>query len=238
VVRAFERALTAEGFEILFNRRLTRQGTGQFGDQSAFRPLQDINKRTLVRQDGIREDLTNLQRIYYFPEYYLSAKRVQNGEEITFAVTITEDRDLYIMEQITQAAIEDGTVTFSEDTLSRGIETEGRAILYGVQFDVGSSVLRPSSKASVEIIAKVLRERPGNFYVVGHTSDTGGFQLNMDLSRDRAASIIETLGRDFGIDTSRLTPIGVGPAAPLASNQNEEGRALNRRVELVERLEN
>lgn len=239
VGRAFEQALSAAGFDILYSRRLVRGGEGDFGDQRAFRPFEDINARGLVRADnGLGEDRTRMQRIYYFPDYYLTARRVQGGEDITFALTITNDRHLYLMEQITRVAMEDGNVTLSEDNLTRGIDTEGRAILYGVQFDVGSSVLRPSSEASVEVIANVLRDRPGRFYIVGHTSDTGGFQLNMDLSQARAAAIIETLGRDYGIDTARLTPLGVGPAAPLASNQNEEGRALNRRVELVERLEN
>ncbi|MEO1780202.1 MAG: OmpA family protein, partial [Pseudomonadota bacterium] len=104
-------------------------------------------------------------------------------------------------------------------------------------FDVGSAVLRPSSTPSIEVIAEVLRERDGNFYVVGHTSDTGSFDLNMQLSRDRAASIVEALGRDYGIEISRLQPVGVGPVAPLATNTSEIGRELNRRVELVERLD-
>ena len=238
VGRAFQMALEAEGFEILFSRRLVRQGTADFGNQRAFRPLQDLNARNLVNERGLGEKTTSLQRIYTFPSYYLSATRTKDGEEITIAITISDDRHFYLLEQITKGAIEDGNVSFSEDTLSRGIDTEGRAILYGVQFDVGSSVLRPSSEASVEVIASVLRARSGNFYVVGHTSDTGEFQMTWTSGRDRAVAIIDVLGRDYGIDTSRLTPIGVGPAAPLASNQNEEGRALNRRVELVERLEN
>ena len=238
VGRAFEKTLQAEGFEVLFSRRLVRGGGDGLGDQREFRPLQDLNLRALVRGDtGLGEDRTRMQRIYYFPDYYLSARRVQGGEDITFALTITNDRHLYLMEQITRVAMEEGNVALSEDTLTQNIDTEGRAILYGVQFDVGSSVLRPSSQSSVEIIANVLRERPGKFYVVGHTSDTGRYQLNMDLSRDRAAAIVATLGTDYGIETSRLTPIGVGPAAPLASNRNEAGRTLNRRVELVERLE-
>ena len=141
------------------------------------------------------------------------------------------------MEEVTRALMADDTVTLSEVGVTSGMDAEGRAVLFGVQFDVGSSVLRPSSTASIEIIANVLRDRPGNFYVVGHTSDTGSFELNMQLSQDRAAAIIDVLGRDYGIDPDRLQPIGVGPAAPLASNQNEAGRQLNRRVELVERLQ-
>lgn len=141
------------------------------------------------------------------------------------------------MEEVTRAIMAEDTVTISEAGLTSGMDAEGKAILYGVQFDVGSSVLRPSSTTSMEIIANVLRDRPGHFYVVGHTSDTGAFELNIQLSKDRAAAIIAALGRDYAIDTARLQPIGVGPAAPLASNQNEAGRQLNRRVELVERLE-
>ncbi|MEO0830533.1 MAG: OmpA family protein, partial [Pseudomonadota bacterium] len=117
------------------------------------------------------------------------------------------------------------------------MDADGKAILYGVQFDVGSAVLRPSSDTSLDVIANVLRDRPGRFYIVGHTSDTGGFEINMRLSEARAQAIIDALGARYGIDTSRLQAAGVGPVAPLASNQNEAGRQLNRRVEVVERLE-
>ena len=154
-----------------------------------------------------------------------------------FALTYNGQRNFYLMEEITRSVMDEDGVTISEVEITSGIEAEGKAVLYGVQFDVGSSVLRPSSTPSIEIIANVLRDRPGRFYVVGHTSDTGDFALNMRLSEERAQAIIDALGRDYGIDTTRLQAAGVGPVAPLASNLNEPGRQLNRRVELVERLE-
>jgi len=68
--------------------------------------------------------------------------------------------------------------------------------------------------------------------VVGHTDNVGQFDYNIKLSQQRAASVVQALvGK--GISTSRLTPFGAGPAAPVTSNNAEEGRAKNRRVELV-----
>jgi OOP family OmpA-OmpF porin len=68
--------------------------------------------------------------------------------------------------------------------------------------------------------------------VQGHTDDQGADEYNMDLSQRRAETVIAYLGL-FGIDTSRLTPKGYGETAPVAPNTTEEGRAQNRRVELV-----
>lgn len=71
-------------------------------------------------------------------------------------------------------------------------------------------------------------------YVVGHTDGVGGLDDNMELSRRRAEAVVEALV-GHGIEAARLTALGVGPAAPVASNATEEGRARNRRVELVVR---
>lgn len=62
----------------------------------------------------------------------------------------------------------------------------------------------------------------------------GDLALNMELSRRRAAAVVQLLANKYGIAAARLRPDGVGPLAPVASNKSEEGRAKNRRVELVE----
>ena len=240
IFRSFENALTEAGFEILFARQLQRDrvppaGLGSTRWVSDLRPTND--NREYARIDGRSGVSTVRQYVYIQPGYYLSARRETPTEETYFAFTISAERNHYIMEEVTRALMAEDTVTISEIGVTAEIEAEGKAILYGVQFDVGSSVLRPDSSAPMDVIANVLQEREGKFYVVGHTSDTGDFALNMRLSEERAAAIIAALGRDYGIDTSRLQPIGVGPAAPLASNLNEAGRQLNRRVELVERLD-
>jgi len=115
-----------------------------------------------------------------------------------------------------------------------GIAAAGHAAVYGILFDTGKSVIKPKSAAALEEVAKLLKEDPKlNVYVVGHTDNVGGLSANMQLSRNRAAAVVHALETTYGISASRLAPYGDGPYAPVASNDSEAGRALNRRVELV-----
>jgi len=72
-----------------------------------------------------------------------------------------------------------------------------------------------------------------NVYVVGHTDNVGGLAANTDLSKPRAAAVALLLTTDYAIPTDRLLSFGADPYAPIASNDSEDGRTLNRRVELV-----
>lgn len=226
IERSFETALDAAGFDILVDT-----GLPEFSDeQSAIKALQDTNR---IGQRGFS---IAGQQVTVFPGHYISAKRTEAGQTTVFTLTISSNRRIYMTEEITTAGMEEGTVDVSAKALTAEIEEAGKAILYGVQFDTGSAVIRPSSAASLEAIAEVLTQRNGRFYVVGHTDDTGGFELNMTLSANRAAAIVSALVQDYGIGAGRLQAGGVGPLAPLASNENEAGRQLNRRVELVEML--
>lgn len=71
--------------------------------------------------------------------------------------------------------------------------------------------------------------------IVGHTDNTDGFDMNISLSKDRADAVIKKLLSDYAVSGEQLKPYGVGPVSPVASNSTEKGRALNRRVEVVER---
>ena len=83
-------------------------------------------------------------------------------------------------------------------------------------------------------IAKLLNTDPGlKLYVVGHTDTKGTFDANIKLSMDRALAVVNSLVSQFSINAARLKAFGDGPVAPVATNDTEEGRALNRRVELV-----
>jgi outer membrane protein OmpA-like peptidoglycan-associated protein len=69
--------------------------------------------------------------------------------------------------------------------------------------------------------------------VAGHTDNVGTYDYNMDLSQRRAKAVVAALAAEHGVEATRLRSVGVGPVAPIASNESEKGRAQNRRVELV-----
>jgi outer membrane protein OmpA-like peptidoglycan-associated protein len=122
------------------------------------------------------------------------------------------------------------------DDMGKGIGADGHIALYGIYFDYNKADLKPDSKPQLEEIAKMLKADTAlNVLVVGHTDNQGELAYNLDLSKRRAESVVKALGADYGIDAKRLTAQGVGMAAPVASNDTEEGRAKNRRVEIVKR---
>ena len=120
--------------------------------------------------------------------------------------------------------------------MAQGIDLDGHIPVYGVYFDPGSAEIKPESKDQLGEIARLLRTRPTlALHVVGHTDNQGEPAPNLDLSRRRAEAVVEALVRDFAIEPARLIAHGLASLAPMASNTKEEGRAMNRRIELVAR---
>jgi len=126
-------------------------------------------------------------------------------------------------------------VAISADALGRGLSASGSVAIYGINFDTGKSDVKPESDATLAEIAKLLKQAPAlRVFIVGHTDMVGDPAANVRLSQARAQSVVNSLVTKYGIVGSRLTPFGGGPYAPIASNRTEDGRAKNRRVELVE----
>jgi outer membrane protein OmpA-like peptidoglycan-associated protein len=116
------------------------------------------------------------------------------------------------------------------------IERTGRVAIYGIYFDTNSDKIKPESNPSLTAIAELLKTKSSlNVYVVGHTDMTGDFDHNMKLSENRAKSVVDALVKDYGISVKRLIGKGVGPLSPVSTNKTDEGKQINRRVELVER---
>jgi OmpA-OmpF porin, OOP family len=125
-------------------------------------------------------------------------------------------------------------VVSSVDALADDLKATGHSAVYGIFFDTGKSDLKPESNQAIEEIAKLLKKDAGlKLYIVGHTDNVGGVESNMTLSEQRTNSVVDALVKQHGISASRLKSFGNGPFAPVASNDNDEGRARNRRVEIV-----
>lgn len=114
------------------------------------------------------------------------------------------------------------------------LKATGHVAVYGIYFDSGKADLKPESTQALEEIAKLLASDAAlKLWVVGHTDAQGSAASNLDLSRRRAAAVIQALTTAHKVAADRLAPFGNGPYAPVATNETDEGRAKNRRVELV-----
>ncbi len=118
--------------------------------------------------------------------------------------------------------------------LGTGIGNTGHAVVPGILFDTGKADVKDESKPALEQVAKLLGEHPDwKIWVVGHTDTVGQLAANMDLSKRRAAAVVQALVSQYHVAPARLGSFGNGPYAPVASNDSEQGRAQNRRVEIV-----
>ncbi len=127
------------------------------------------------------------------------------------------------------------SVTVDAAAMASSLADTGRIAIYGIYFDTAKSDLKPESEPAIGEIAKLLTSNPAlKVFIVGHTDMVGDAASNVRLSQARAQSVINALVTRHGIDATRLIAFGNGPYAPVASNKTDEGRAKNRRVELVE----
>jgi len=114
-------------------------------------------------------------------------------------------------------------------------EGEGIIVKFdsGILFDFDKFALKDAAKTNIQTLAASLNKYPGtDIQVIGHTDSRGTEEYNMGLSQKRAAAV-KAYAVSQGVPSSRLITIGKGFAEPIADNATEEGRAANRRVEIV-----
>jgi outer membrane protein OmpA-like peptidoglycan-associated protein len=178
-------------------------------------------------------------------QHYTVGKLAKDGDEAVIAVlAYAVEDDLYckafngrtlVMVLVLENKVrEQKMMTVSAAEMQSAIASTGRIALYGIFFDFDKVDVKPESKPALDEIAKLLTDNPDlKVLIVGHTDNVGKFDYNIKLSERRAKAVVEALKRDYGVDGARLRPAGVGMMAPTATNDTEDGRAKNRRVELV-----
>lgn len=120
------------------------------------------------------------------------------------------------------------------DALKAALDKDHHVALY-VNFDFAKATLKPDAKPVIAQVLALLKDNPGyKLTIEGHTDNVGGAESNQKLSEARAAAVVAALVAG-GIDASRLSSKGYGLSQPIADNKTSEGRAKNRRVELVKR---
>lgn len=120
-----------------------------------------------------------------------------------------------------------------EDLRSKLLK-DGKFSTTGILFDSGSEKIKPESFGTLKRIADALHQESGmNIQIMGHTDADGGDASNLELSKKRAASVMNALTNEFGISGSRLQTDGKGESQPVGDNATTEGKAQNRRVEFI-----
>ena len=164
---------------------------------------------------------------------YLKLKK--NNQVTWVRVQSYRDAGSYEVWIIEEAKMKQDIVVNAKAMLN-DLNSQGHIALYGIYFDFDKSDVKSESEPALKEITKLLTENPSlNLYVVGHTDNTGDFNYNMKLSQSRAEAVVNTLTSKYNVNKNRITAAGVGPLSPVASNESEEGKALNRRVELIKR---
>lgn len=216
VSRNFENQLKGAGFETLLACDTKECGGIPFSEQIDVLPLPQM------WVDG-------------FNFRYFAAHK-KDGSADVYASVVTSKNNDNITAQLVVAvvgAMENKMVDAA--AMAKGLGEKGHIALYGIYFDTDKAVIKPESKPTLDEIAKLLRERPKlNVFIVGHTDNQGAYDYNMNLSRKRADAVAAALVKGYKIARGRLRTAGVGYLAPVGSNATDQGRALNRRVELVE----
>lgn len=230
IYKNYEQALATAGFAIEFSCDDANCDSKFKG--RAFNELatpKDLSVTMGFHEKGQRYLLARLQRedaVVHVAIYMVQAYSIGGANK---------DRIFANVQIVESAQMETGLVKVDAAAMAKGLDADGHIALYEIYFATDSAELKAQSDGALQEIVQLLTANPGlNILVVGHTDNQGQLEYNRQLSERRAQAVVKALaGR--GIATARLTPLGVGMAAPVASNDSDAGRAKNRRVELVKR---
>ena len=218
VYRNYEQALSKAGFQTLYACR---------------------NELCGGSHDWLGKDVGRMFFEQSWPQGHLSAKlaRPEGDVYASFHACTQTDNGQgfdYVLTLVEMKPMESGLVTVDAAALAGDIARTGHASVYGIYFDTGKADVKSESEVALKEISKLLQQDPKmKLYVVGHTDNQGGLEMNMDLSMRRANAVVQALSSKYGVAVARLKALGDGPSAPVASNDMEDGRSKNRRVELV-----
>jgi len=214
-----KKKVSIEGHKYLIGYRLNK-GEAEPGELKIRRNIQDalkkIGGRVLIDDNFNKISTIVLQK---------------EGKETW--VEVNAHSNIYRL-AIVEKEIMKQEVVANAEAMGNDINSTGHVSVYGIYFDTGKSEIKPESDAAISEIAKLLESNGAlKLYVVGHTDNVGSFDSNMKLSKDRADAVAKALSGKHGIAAARLKPHGVASLSPVTSNDAEEGKAKNRRVELV-----
>lgn len=228
VMSAYRDRLAGSGFEILYDCRGEACGGFDFRFGVSILPppamLMDV------------QDFAQLSVMRAEPEVYASilASRVHDRVFVQTVTVVPAETPVEVTEAPAPAAAEE-TVLLPQDerAILDRLTSDGHVPVDGLAFEPGGATLSAGSDETLDLLARILtRDAELSVAIVGHSDNAGGLAPNIALSQRRAEAVMQALIRR-GVTAGQLEARGIGYLAPLTSNATEEGRARNRRVELV-----
>jgi len=237
IVRNYQQELMAQDFKILYD---SLQDAAATKWDNYLAPFGEMNIKTnrshyiFYAANARNTKVLTAKKERPEGDVYIALIAVEWGKD---DATFKSKRGTYLAVDVIEVQpMTQNMVTVKADDMAKSIASSGRVALYGILFDTNKSEIKPESKPALEEIAKLLKtDTKLTLHVVGHTDNVGSYEANMNLSKRRADAVVAALTSEFGISANRLTANGVANLAPVAVNSTEEGRAKNRRVELVPR---
>ncbi|MCP4314742.1 MAG: OmpA family protein [Hyphomicrobiales bacterium] len=218
VARNFELGLKQNGFEILFECKTKDCGGGNFAYALDTFPL----PKMVVDPFNFR---------------YLGAKHTGDASEIYASVIVSVDSNKKIRTQVTVVEVDKLEFKIVDaKAMQDAFAEKGSVALYGIYFDTDKADIKSESAPTLEQMAKFLNGAPDlSVIIVGHTDNQGAMDYNLELSHRRAQSVVDVLAASHGVGRDRMVAAGAGFLAPVAPNDTADGRAKNRRVEMIPR---
>lgn len=206
----YKQALKKAGFEIVFDCK----GYAECGHNGLVKYLYN-----LPGSEGGR--------------YFVGKQKGPNGP-VWVAMNVENNSNVHVV-SIESKEMEKDKVVVTMEELQSDLERTGHVAVYGILFDTGKATLKPESTPALVEVSKLFAKNPKlKLYVVGHTDNEGTLAANLDLSKRRADAVVKALVTDHKIPAANLAAHGVASLVPVATNKANDGRAQNRRVELVE----
>ncbi|MBI3550899.1 MAG: OmpA family protein [Elusimicrobia bacterium] len=159
-------------------------------------------------------------------------KTAPGGGELWLHTSVSNNGEVYELDVVETAAMKQSVELTAAD-MAKALKASGRVALHGILFDTGKSAIKPESLKLVDEVRAMLEaDESLKLLIEGHTDNVGEAKANLALSKRRSAAVKAALVAS-GVDEARLSAEGFGDGKPVADNKAEEGRAKNRRVELV-----
>jgi hypothetical protein len=197
-------------------------GTGYVSKSYTVPERTSVHQVLAVYRDALKMGGWNIVKLSEPSDGVLLVHYMKSGRDIWASMHVTGEEIVWNVADTGSAA-----------DLARQLDRLCHVAMYGIHFDFNKATLRPDSEAALQQIVGLLQANPSlGVEVQGHTDNVGGDASNQKLSEARAASVQAWLTQ-HGIAASRLTAHGYGKTHPVASNDDDEGRAKNRRVEIA-----